>query len=194
MLYQVQKDMSTQEVYDLLDAAYDFGMRGYYLFGGEPLLRNDVEKIVEYARTRGFVTTMNTNGSLLEEKAESLGKNLDFIFVSLDYFNGYHDFIRGRPGSFTEVMQGIKKMRKVGKTRITLVTTISRLNFDAIEPMAQLAQDLGIGISYNSIEPTVQSSFEEGRTDSPVKDYGLNREQLQAFYKKLLKLKIRVIL
>ena len=184
-----QNDLSTGEVYELLDQAYDFGMRGYYLFGGEPLVRRDIEDVVEYARRKGFLTTMNTNGSLLEGKAESLGENLDFVFVSLDYFDDYDDFIRGRRGQFEEVVRGIRKIREVGRTRVTLVTTISRLNFDAIKPMAEFAQKLGVRISYNAVEPTVQSSFEEGRTDSPVEEYGLSSEQLKTFYGTLLRLK-----
>ena len=182
-------DMSTEEVYDLLDEAYDFGMRGYYLFGGEPLVRRDIEEIIEYAKNKGFVTTMSTNASLLEAKGESLGENLDFVFISLDYFNEYHDFIRGRSKSFEEVIRGIKRIRETERTKITLVTTISKLNLDAVEQMAKLAQELGVGISYNAVEPTVQSSFEEGRTDSPVIHYGLSREQLQSFYHTLLRLK-----
>jgi MoaA/NifB/PqqE/SkfB family radical SAM enzyme len=165
-------------------------MRGYYLFGGEPLVRRDIGKVVDYAKNMGYVTTMNTNASLLEAKAEEL-RNLDFIFVSLDYFNEYHDYIRGRKGSFNEVINGIKKLRQVAHTKVTLVTTISTLNFDAIKPMAKLAKNLQVGISYNAVEPTVEHSFEEGRTESPVHDYGLKKEQLKAFYDSLLKLKLQ---
>lgn len=86
-------------------------------------------------------------------------------------------------------MRGIKRIREVGRTRVTLVTTISSLNFDAMEPMAKFARDLGVGISYNAVEPTVQTNFEDGRTDSPVKNYGLSGEQLQTFYDTLLRLK-----
>jgi MoaA/NifB/PqqE/SkfB family radical SAM enzyme len=188
MTPRMKEDMSTSEVFQLLDEAYDFGIRGYYLFGGEPLIRKDIGKVVDYAKDKGFVTTMNTNGSLLAKKADSL-RNLDFIFVSLDYFNQYHDLIRGRPNSFDEVINGIRRIREVGNTRVTLVTTISTLNYDAIEPMAKLAKELRVGISYNSVEPTVQSSFEQGRTQSPVQDCGLSHPQLEAFYVKLLKLK-----
>ena len=62
-------DLTTDGVYALLDEAYDYGMRGYYLFGGEPLVRPDIEAVVEYAKRRGFLTTMNTNASLLAAKA-----------------------------------------------------------------------------------------------------------------------------
>jgi MoaA/NifB/PqqE/SkfB family radical SAM enzyme len=183
-----KEDLSTEGVFRLLDEAYDFGMRGYYLFGGEPTVREDIGRVVDYAKAKGFLTTMNTNASLLAAKAESL-QNIDFIFISLDYFNKYHDFIRGRGGSFDEVVKGIERVRDVGNTNVVLVTTISALNFDAIEPMAKLARDLHVGISYNSVEPTVRSSFEEGRTLAPVQNYGLTATQLQAFYNSLLKLK-----
>jgi MoaA/NifB/PqqE/SkfB family radical SAM enzyme len=185
---RMTEDLNTEAVLNLLDEAYDFGMRGYYLFGGEPTVRKDIGQIVNYAKKKGFITTMNTNASLLATKAESL-RNLDFVFISLDYFNEYHDFIRGRRGAFDEVIKSVNEMRRTGKTRVTLVTTISTLNPDAIEPMAKLACDLKVGISYNSVEPTVQSSFETGRVETPVQNYGLGKAQLQAFYDSLLKLK-----
>jgi MoaA/NifB/PqqE/SkfB family radical SAM enzyme len=188
MTNRKNEDMSTEQVFNLLDAAYACGMRGYYLFGGEPTVRRDIGTIVDYAKNRGFLTTMNTNGSLLSTKAEEL-HNIDVAFVSLDYFNDYHDFIRSKPGSFKEVMDGIEKIRKAGHTRVVLVTTISSLNYEAIEPMAKLARDLHVGISYNSVEPTVKLGFEAGRSESPVQEYGLTKEQLQTFYVKLLKLK-----
>jgi len=190
MSNRTKDDMSTQEVFNLLDEAYDQGIRGYYLFGGEPLIRKDIGKVIDYAKNKGFVTTMNTNASLLAAKACEL-HNLDFIFASLDYFNDYHDFIRRRKGSFNEVIAGIKRLREVTDAKVTLVTTISTLNLDAIEPMAKLAHSLRAGISYNAVEPTVKSSFEEGRTETPVHDYGLSNQQLKTFYESLLRLKLQ---
>jgi MoaA/NifB/PqqE/SkfB family radical SAM enzyme len=183
------KDMKTEDIFSLLESAYAFGMRGYYLFGGEPLVVRDISEILDFAKNKGFITTMNTNASLLKKKAESMSESLDFAFVSLDYPNNYHDSIRGRKGSFDEVVEGVRRLLEMGKTRVTLVTTISKLNFDKIEAMAQFAADLGVGISYNAVEPTVQSSFEEGRTDSVVKNYGLSKVELLEFYETLLRLK-----
>ncbi|MCW4000384.1 MAG: radical SAM protein [Candidatus Bathyarchaeota archaeon] len=182
------EDLSTEKVYQLLDQAYRCGMRGYYLFGGEPTLREDIGEVVHYAKNRGFLTTMNTNGSLLAAKAEVL-KDIDFLFVSLDYCNRYHDFIRGRPGSFDEVIEGIRRIRSAGDARVVLVATISRLNYDVVEPMAEFAKKMHVGISFNSVEPTVASSFEAGRSVVPVGDYGLAEPQLNFFYDRLLRLK-----
>ena len=184
---RMKEDLSTEECFALLDEAWAAGMRGYYLFGGEPLVRKDVGALVDYAKHKGYLTTMNTNGSLLGAKAPSL-TGLDFAFVSLDYFNDYHDVIRGRRGNFHEVLHGIDRLREVAKTKVTLVTTISTLNFDAMEPMARLAQELGVSISYNSVEPTLDFGLTDSER-SPNFQLGLSREQLQRFYETLLRLK-----
>jgi MoaA/NifB/PqqE/SkfB family radical SAM enzyme len=184
---RMKEDMSTEEVYGLLDEAYDFGMRGYYLFGGEPIIRKDIGKLVDYAKERGFLTTMNTNASLLGSKALTL-RNLDFAFVSVDYYNQYDDYIRGRKGSFDDAMRGIRRIREVGKTRVTLVTTISRLNLDAVRPMAKLAKDLKVGISYNFVEPTLDFGLTDS-DNSPNMSLGLTKEEQRHFYSELLELK-----
>jgi MoaA/NifB/PqqE/SkfB family radical SAM enzyme len=184
---RMKEDMTTGEVFQLLDEAYAAGMRGYYIFGGEPLIRKDIGRIVDYAKEKGFLTTMNTNASLLASKALAL-RGLDFAFVSLDYFDAHHDYIRGRHGSFDDAVRGIERIREVGKTKVVLVTTISTLNLDAIEPMAELAQDMDVGISYNFVEPTLDFGLTHG-DDSPNFSLGLSRAQLRECYDTLLKLK-----
>jgi MoaA/NifB/PqqE/SkfB family radical SAM enzyme len=189
MSHRLNEDLTTAEVKNLLSEAYSFGMRGYYVFGGEPLFRRDISQILGFAKGLGYLTMINTNGSLLTELASTIGPNLDFAFISLDYPNEYHDVIRGRKGSFKEVIDGIAALHENSSTRVTLVTTISRLNFDKVTAMADLAQKLDVGISYNTVEPTVSTSFEEGRTDAPVGEYGLSTIQLNEFYRTLLELK-----
>lgn len=184
---RMKEDMKTEEVFQLLDEAYDAGMRGYYMFGGEPLIRQDIDKITDYAKNKGFITVMNTNGSLLEKKGKSL-KNLDFAFVSLDYYNDYDDVIRGRSGTFSEVIRGIYELKKIGKTKVALVTTISSMNWNAMRPMAQLAADLGVGISFNSVEQSMD--FGQTNTETtPNFDVGLSPAKLKEFYGTLLELK-----
>lgn len=185
--FRMKEDMSTEEVFDLLDEAYEAGMRGYYMFGGEPLIRKDIGEITDYAKNRGFITVMNTNGSFLEQKADEL-ENLDFAFVSVDYHNDYDDVIRGRPGTFKEVMNGIKAMKVKTRTSIAFVTTISKLNFDTIEPMARLAEEMEIGISYNSIEQSLDFGMTTEET-TPNYSIGLSDYELQEFYLKLKDIK-----
>ncbi len=187
--YRMKEDMTTEEVFQLLDEAYDAGMRGYYMFGGEPLIRRDIGKITDYAKEKGFVTVINTNGSLLEKRAREL-ENLDFAFVSIDYHNDYDDIIRGRAGTFHEVLNGVNAMKRETNTKIGLVTTISNLNWDTIEPMAKLAMDLGVGISYNSIEQSLDFGVTD-ESNTPNFRLGLGDEGLKKFYLKLQEIKAK---
>jgi MoaA/NifB/PqqE/SkfB family radical SAM enzyme len=189
MADRMNDDLDTREVKKLIHEAYNCGMRSYYVFGGEPLVRDDLVDVLGYAKDLGFLTMINTNGSLLEKLAQRLAPVLDFAFVSLDSPDEYHDEIRGRKGAFREVIDGIAALHEHGSTMVSLVTTISRLNYDRIESMAELAAKLGVGISFNTVEPTVSMGYEEGRTDSPVESYGLPPHQLQDFYQRLLGLK-----
>ncbi len=186
---RMKEDLTTAEVGSLLDEARAAGLRAYYLFGGEPLVRKDIGTLVSMAKARGFLTTMNTNGSLLAAKAPTL-RDLDVAFVSLDYFNEYDDFIRGRPGTFQEVVRGIDRIREVAGTKVVLVTTISSMNLDAIEPMAEFAQAHGVMVSYNAVEPTLDFGLTSSE-NSPNFDYGLTHEQLASFYERLLAVKRR---
>ena len=64
----------------------DLGVRKLRLTGGEPLLRRDVELLVErLAGLGGLDVTMTTNGALLAQKADVLARaGLSRITVSLD--------------------------------------------------------------------------------------------------------------
>ncbi|MCD6485034.1 MAG: radical SAM protein [Candidatus Odinarchaeota archaeon] len=183
------KDLSLNEVKRLIDEAYNIGMRGYYAFGGEPLVRRDIVEIIKYAYEKGFVTTVNTNGSLLYPLADELSKYLDVAFVSLDFPGPYHDYIRGFPGNFERLIKGVKRLLEIGKTRVIFVSTISKLNYGHIKDLAEFAAKVGVGISYNAVEPTLVD-YDKVRTYEPVFDYGLTKEQLREFYKTLYKLKL----
>lgn len=55
-----------------------------FLTGGEPLLRADLEEIVEYAREIGFLRiSINTNGSLLHQH-EAILNSVSHLVLSLD--------------------------------------------------------------------------------------------------------------
>ncbi len=188
MTDKVSKDMKTEEVFDLLRKAYDAGMRVYYAWGGEPLIRKDLPQILEYAKKMGFVTIVNTNGALLKYKAKEIGPVTDAIVISLDSTDELHDVIRGRKGAYKEVIAGLEEIKKFGCI-ITIASTISKLNYDKIEDLAKFAKKNKVVITYNTVEPTLSSSYEDERTYEPVNQYGLNKEELHEFYSKLLELK-----
>ena len=64
--------MSTQEIFKMLDEARSFGIGVYNAWTVEPLLRDDLPKILRHAKSLGFITSLITNGRLLLQRAKEL--------------------------------------------------------------------------------------------------------------------------
>lgn len=100
-----QKEMSTEEMYRLIDEISALGTQRLGIWGGEPLLRKDIVDIVKHARSRGLYTTLDTNGYLLPKRRELLDY-LDHLIVSLDGPQEAHDANR-EAGSWEKVMAAL---------------------------------------------------------------------------------------
>ena len=68
------KEMSTQEIFKMLEDARSFGIGVYNAWTVEPLLRDDLPKILRHAKSLGFVTSLITNGRLLLPKGKGASR------------------------------------------------------------------------------------------------------------------------
>ncbi|MBX5474492.1 MAG: radical SAM protein, partial [Thermoleophilia bacterium] len=78
--------LTFEEIARLARVFASLGVRRVRLTGGEPLVRRDVERLVELlAAIPGLELALTTNGALLARKAEALARaGLDRVTVSLD--------------------------------------------------------------------------------------------------------------
>jgi MoaA/NifB/PqqE/SkfB family radical SAM enzyme len=83
--------------------------------GGEPLLRDDLFELVGYARKKGILVNINTNGYLLSERlVEIFNSGVSSITVSVDSESeAYHDSQRRISGLFAKAVSAIKEIRRV---------------------------------------------------------------------------------
>lgn len=183
-----KNDLTTEQVFKLLKEAVDFGMRGYYAFGGEPMLRKDIVEILKYAHDLGMITVLNTNGFSVAQRAKEISQHTDFCYISIDAPDEQHDFIRGRKGSFKEAVEAVKKMSEAGGTRTTIVSVASKLNIDRMEEMANFATKLGVGIEFNAVDPSPTDPHNVTRL-TEEESYALTPDQLHQFYVTCLELK-----
>jgi MoaA/NifB/PqqE/SkfB family radical SAM enzyme len=103
--------LSTGEWCDVIDQCAELGITDMIITGGEPLLRPDLDVLIERIVANDCVADLFTNGSMLEE--ENLGRlkraGCDTIFVSLDSpIAEEHDRLRGVPGLYDKAIEGIK--------------------------------------------------------------------------------------
>lgn len=144
-------EMDLLEVMDMLDQAADAGFAAYVAFGGEPLLRDDIVRILTHARRRGLYTILITNGSLLEEKAAEVAPCTDLTIVSIDDTGVAHDRLRGSEGLFASACAGIAAMRD-RHARVVLNCVISRFSPGAERRMLAFARESGLRIAFDPME------------------------------------------
>lgn len=103
-------ELSTNEVYDILDQLKAFRVPALILSGGEPLLRPDIHKIAERAKSMGFYTALSTNGTLIGEDDIAVIEHIgyDYIGISIDGMRDTHDKFRREVGAFDASMNAIR--------------------------------------------------------------------------------------
>lgn len=139
-------ELSTSEVIRGLDALRKLGVVEIVFSGGNPLLREDIDMILEYS-SRFFVTTVYDNGSMAVEKVEAL-KYVDFVAISLDSLDPEkNDYIKGVKGACKRAMNAIETLQERG-VRVGVSPTISQLNLHEIVDFTRYFLNKGIPVWY----------------------------------------------
>lgn len=109
-------ELSTDEVYTVMDDLKAFGVPVLILSGGEPLLRADIFDISRRAKAMGFYVGLSTNGTLIDESniGAIAGVGYDYVGISIDGIRETHDRFRRKAGAFDESMQGIQLCHEAG--------------------------------------------------------------------------------
>ena len=87
------------------------------LTGGEPLMRDDIWDIVDYAHAKGLQPVIGTNGTLIDDEcaAAMAAHGIPRGSVSLDFPTAEgQDAFRGKSGAFDEAIEGMRNLRAHG--------------------------------------------------------------------------------
>ncbi|APH38479.1 pyrroloquinoline quinone biosynthesis protein PqqE [Methanohalophilus halophilus] len=142
-----KSDMSFEEIAQMLDEAADFGIGVYNAWTTEPLLREDLPAILEHAHSKGIMTSLVTNGLLLEKRLPDLS-NLDFLSISVDGLESYRE-IRGI--DISRILPGIKKSVEIMERPVLLNCVISSKNVDELTDLVYFAAEIGARISFEPL-------------------------------------------
>ncbi len=138
------KELSTDEWKAVIDKAYTFEVPNIVFTGGESLMRDDLEELIDYAEQKGIVTGLITNGRLLtKERVASLEKaGLDYVQVTIESYDPKIHNAMCQSETFDETVAGIRNV--VGAIYTTTNTTITPANKESIVEMLPFIHSLGI--------------------------------------------------
>lgn len=121
---QDDNELSAEEIKQGLDVLKKVGIVELVISGGDPLLRPDIDEIIDYAADR-FITTVYDNGSMAAKKMEALRK-ADFVAISIDSLDEKkNDAIKAVPGAYKNAIETVEALHKAG-IKVAVTPTISR--------------------------------------------------------------------
>ena len=139
------RELTLKEGKDLIDQIHAMDNPLLVLTGGDPLMRDDVFAIIEYAVQKGVRVSMTPSATpnVTREAIQSAKEiGLSRWAFSLDGpTREIHDHFRGTDGSFDLTMKAIRYIHEC-HLPLQINTVISAYNIDYLDEMAKLIEEL----------------------------------------------------
>lgn len=155
-------ELSTEEHYRILDEITEAGCLWLLYTGGEIFVRKDFLDIYTYAKKKGLLVTLFTNGTLITPKVADYLSEWRPYAIEISLYGRSREIyerVTGVTGSYDRCMRGIRLLLERGLP-LKLKTLVSRLNRHELWEMKQFAeQDLGLEFRFDAmINPRIDSS------------------------------------
>jgi radical SAM protein with 4Fe4S-binding SPASM domain len=137
--------VTTEQAKSFINDLADFGVPVILFSGGEPLLREDILELADFAKERGLRTALSTNGTLITSETARKLKGADFaeVGISLDGTGDINDRFRGKKGAYEAALRGIRNSLTSG-LRVSLRMTMTAANYRQIPAIFNLLEKEGI--------------------------------------------------
>lgn len=173
-----KKEFSTQELLNLIDELAEMGTKYISINGGECLLRDDIETIINKINEKNILCHLSTNGMILKKYIDVL-KKIDSLSISIDGKKESNDLNRGK-GSYEKIMEAIECLKQ-NHINFQTHTVLTANNKDAIEDIMDLALQFSFKAQFSILR----------KEDSPDEQISLNDEEVKTILKNILEYKKR---
>lgn len=148
-----------------------------YISGGEPLLYDGIDEVLEHAYNLGMKVTLATNGMGIKEHLSAIEKYIDVISISLDGIGNIHDEFRGVEGAFIQLQESLQILQEK-KINVKISSIIWKKNMEQLEDMVFFAKKYGVRkVNFNILVPV-------GRAKNNV-DIIIHQKKYQELYQKI---------
>ena len=128
-------DLSTDEIKAILDNLSRSSVLMVSFEGGEPLLREDIGELLEYAHSKKMYLLFTTSQrNLLEYPMQDYAKHIDFLHVSIDEGHGNLEMF--------DKLSEITKLR----TQVSVQTVVTKDTVDSLEDKISRCHRVGANI------------------------------------------------
>ena len=156
------REMTTEEHFRMLDELVEMGCFWLLYTGGEIFARKDFLEIYTYAKQKGFLITLFTNGTLINEKIADYLLEFPPLAIEITLYGRTketYETLTQIPGSYERCLRGIKLLRERGLP-LKLKTVATSINKHEVLAMRQFAEEeLGVEFKFDGqINPRLDCS------------------------------------
>lgn len=130
----ISRELSFTEILRIMDDMQENGVMELVLTGGEPMSRPDFKEIYIHAVRSGFLTTVYTNGTFINQEWVNLFKTYPPKIIEISYHGKTaqtFDNVTALPGSYEKVKAAVKLLTQ-NQIPLRLKTTALEMNYDEI--------------------------------------------------------------
>lgn len=147
-----RKMMTLEQWMHLADCAEKAGMLYLLLTGGEPLLWPDFWKLYSYLSQKGFMISINTNGSMINEEAIEKFKEMPPSRINITLYGAsnttYMKLCRASDG-FERVDKAVSLLQNAG-IQVKLNCSLTPYNAQDLEQMVKYAEERKLILAVNT--------------------------------------------
>ena len=149
-----EKELTLVEVCHIIDELAGFGCLWLLLTGGEIFLRKDFLDIYTYAKQKGFIVTLFTNGTLITPDIAAYLSQVTPFSIEITLYGATqatYESITGVPGSFDRCMQGIRLLmdRKLPLKLKTMALVQNKHEIFAMKRFVE--KELGLDFKFDAM-------------------------------------------
>ena len=147
----VRQELRFEQWRTIFDQLADAGTLWMLLTGGEPLLHPDFKEIYSYAKSKGFVLTLFTNGTAFSPSVLDLISEMPPFAIEISLYGltqETYESVTGIPGSHAKCMKGIDELLGRGLP-LQLKTMVMSLNRHELWDMKAYAERLEVRFRYD---------------------------------------------
>lgn len=189
-----RRELTKEEHFQILDELVEMGCFWLLYTGGEIFARKDFLEIYTYAKKKGFLITLFTNGTILNESiADYLAQWPPFAIEITLYgrTRETYEALTAIPGSYDRCLRGIQLL-KDRRLPLKLKTVATSINKHEVVAMRQFAEEeLGVEFKMDGqINPRIdcsQSPLAVRLTPEEVVALDMNAPKGMSEYRRLAK-------
>lgn len=175
--HHTSEELAYEEIIQIIDILYEKEVLFLTLTGGDVFTRKDFLDIYLYAKKKGFIIEIYTNGALLSDEILDVFDKYPPLLVDISLYGSCEETykkVTGVAGAFNKVMSNIEKMLEKN-IRVSLKAPVINIYYDELPQIKAISEKYGLPFRTGfEIFPSIDN-------DSSVQNYAVTLKDSLAY-------------